>query len=188
MKSSCDVDYRELINTVRIIGFDLYIGNRDDQDLKTYFNEDFYLTFLRHQDLIMPDVGVKELRRRLLKFLKQNPLHEMNEQFGDFVKRSCHCHLSHGSEFMTNLEKKMCWQVILQMMETETFCGAVEVWGIARLCNIPLSVLSFRQDRTSVQKVSFNFCRESLTNHVLYVGHVFHETHKFFPSDRKSVV
>lgn len=116
MKNNCDVDYRELINAVRIIGFDLYIGNRDDQDLKTHFNEDFYLTFLRHQDLIMPDVGVKELRRRLLKFLKQNPLHEMNEHFGDFVKRSCHCHMSHGSESMTNLEEKMCWQVILQMM------------------------------------------------------------------------
>lgn len=88
MKSSCAVDYRELINTVRIIGFDLYIGNRDDQDLKISSNEDFYLTFLRHKDLIMPDVVVKELRLRLLKFLKQNPLHEMNKHFGDFVKRS----------------------------------------------------------------------------------------------------
>lgn len=67
------------------------------------------------------------------------------------------------------------------MIEKETFCGAVEVWGIARLCNIPLSVFSFKRDRTSVQMVSFNFSCDSLTNHVLYVGHVFHETHKFFP-------
>lgn len=66
------------------------------------------------------------------------------------------------------------------MIEKETFCGAVEVWGIARLCNIPLSVFSFKRDRTSVQMVSFNFSCDSLTNHVLYVGHVFHETHKFF--------
>lgn len=67
------------------------------------------------------------------------------------------------------------------MIEKETFCGAVEVFGIARLCNIPLTVLSFKQDRTSVQIVSFNFRHECLTNHVLYVGHVSHEIHKFFP-------
>lgn len=84
-----------------MIGFDFYIGNRDNIDLKKHFNKDFYWTFLEHRDLFMPCMGVKDLRRRLFKFLKQNPLHEMNENFGDFVKRLCHCHPSNGLEFMT---------------------------------------------------------------------------------------
>lgn len=36
----------------------------------------------------MSDIDVKELRHKLLKFLKQNPLYEMNEHFGNFVERS----------------------------------------------------------------------------------------------------
>lgn len=102
-----------------MIGFDFYIGNRDNIDLKKHFNKDFYWTFLEHRDLIMPCMGVKDLRRRLFKFLKQNPLHEMNENFGDFVKRSCHCHLSNGLEFITYLDEKICWHVILEMIEKE---------------------------------------------------------------------
>lgn len=86
---------------------------------------------------------------------------------------SSSCFLSTGLANLTPTIERQLWEQVVGKIQEEEFCGAIEIWAVARFCNIPVLVLSFCAEKDYMEIASFHFKHESSHSPIIHIGHVY---------------